>query len=81
MRAIKKFVRRDEIATIKVPEEFGEIIEVIILPAEGRDADLRDDLQYFAWDGNDNDEKKAFSSLTANSIKEWKAENEDTIWK
>ena len=83
MIAIKKIIRRDDIPNIKnikVPDEFGEMIEIIILPAEER-ADLQEDLKYFEWDSEEDKEKLTFSSLTASSIKEWKSSDEDELWR
>ena len=83
MLAIKKIIRRadiNNIKNIKVPAEFGEMIEVIILPAEER-PELQEDLKYFEWDSEEDKEKRALSSLTASTIKEWKSRDEDELWR
>lgn len=77
MIAIKKIIKKDDLASIKVPEEFGEMIEIIILPAK---RDILEDASYFEWDSTDEKEKKAFSVLTASSISEWKSKAEDEVW-
>lgn len=83
MLAIKKIMKREDIVNIKnikVPEEFGEMVEIIILPAE-EIADLQEDIKFFEWDYEDDKEKKAFSSLTASSVNEWKKREEDDLWR
>lgn len=83
MLAIKKIIKRDEIINIKnikIPEEFGEMVEIIILPAE-EPVDLQDDIKFFEWNCEDDKEKKAFSSLTASTINEWKRREEDNLWR
>ena len=83
MLAIKKIMRRSDInniKNIKIPDEFGDMIELIILPTEEK-SDLQKDMQYFEWDSEENSEKKALSSLTAETIKEWKNSDEDKVWR
>ena len=62
MLAIKKIMKREDIVNIKnikVPEEFGEMVEIIILPAE-ENADLQEDIKFFEWDYEDDKEKRHF---------------------
>lgn len=79
MIAFKKIIRRCDIADIAVPEDFGEIVEIIVLPVE-KEFISQEDKNCFEWDSESLVEKKAFSDLTASSIREWKNEDEDEIW-
>lgn len=84
MLAIKAHYKNGRIELIEtVPEDIKEADVIVIIPdckAESTVA-LQEDLNFFEWDCEDDKEKKAFSSLTASTIKEWRRREEDKLWR
>ncbi|MEZ7892917.1 MAG: hypothetical protein QMC67_14340 [Candidatus Wallbacteria bacterium] len=73
-RAVKGIYENGQ---IKLMEDIGvKKANVVVLVI-----DDNKDLSFFDWDPLAENEKSAFSKLTANSIKEWQNAEEDNIWK
>lgn len=84
MLAIKGHYKNGRINFIEpVPGNIKETNVIVIIPGCETDesVDLQDDIKFFEWNCEDDKEKKAFSSLTASTIKEWRKREEDRLWR